>query len=111
MEFHVLVAGQFRIEARVLENNSKSLPGFVSLNSRIKRVQFHSACSWFQQRGQHFDSGSLPCSVGAEKRKDFALVDFERNFFYGRKVAEGLRQVLNTDHEYEPSFSAILNGL
>ncbi len=44
----------------------------VLMRLRIEPVEFDGAAGGAQQRGQHFDGGGLPCTIGTKEGEDLA---------------------------------------
>jgi len=65
---------------------------------RVEPVDLDFSARRLEQGGQNLDGRRLARAVGAQKGKDFARFDGERNLGDGRERAENFDQVLNTNH-------------
>ncbi len=102
MNFHVLGRREFAVEAGVLKDNSEALADRVLMRLRVDAVERDGAAGGAQQRGEHFDGGGLPCSVGSKEGKDFTSRNVERDVIDGGERAKCLNEVLHPDQCERP---------
>ncbi len=98
VQVHVLVGGQFVVEAGILKHDAEPAANIEGPDCRVEAVDRDRTTCGAKERRQHLDGGRLARSVGAEEREDFAGADIETDATYGSDVAEGFDQVLYVNH-------------
>ncbi len=98
VEVHVLVGGQFVVDAGVLEYDPELLARAGLIPHGVDAVEGHTAARGFQQRSQHLDGSGLAGAVGAEEGENLALGHLKGDVVDGDEIAEFLHQPLGADH-------------
>src|ERR1700744_254165 len=98
MQLHVFPRPEFTVEAGILKDDAEALAHLVVMGPGIEPIQRNAAAGGLEQGGEHFDGGGFSGSVGTEEGEDFAFCDLERNIIDSGEGAEGLDEILNTDH-------------
>ena len=90
VEIHVLVGGEFVVDAGVLKHDAELLARGGLMGGGVETVELHVAAGGRQQRGEHLDGGGFAGAVGAQEGEDLALGDIESDIVDGGEVAEFL---------------------
>src|SRR5262249_1593166 len=99
VEIHVLVGGEFAVEARILEHDAEAFARFVLLLGGIEAVELDLPARGMKQRGEHLNCGRLASAVRAEKGENLGLLDLEGDFVDRGEVAVFLDEILDSDHD------------
>src|ERR1700752_3722995 len=90
VNFHVLHCRQLAIEAWILKDDAKALTDGILVCLRIEAIEFDGPAAGAKQRGEHFDGGGLPGSVGTEEGEYLAGRHVKRNIVDGGERAKCL---------------------